>query len=448
MIDFVTAARNLSRAAKHRIVASASKRLGLTAVQHQQPPAEVAPPEPVIEVESDESVMARAEDIIQRAIALGKQGKFNVVPELISVSATENCNLKCVMCPGHAGMEGPKLSVDEAEALFGSLALDDVQFGRPKLLDMTSGEPTLNPNLGTIYARFKELFPDAKISMISNGTIPVRGKIKQAFEHADRIGLSMDGATEETYERIRRGSVYRNVVRNVRDVGELKTLYENCETLQIMMVVMDQNVHELAEMVRLAHSLRIPQVFFQASEVRALMPFNGEGQNVSLGLSRSQLSPFIKEAKAEADRLGVQLSLTSRFESALSYVPDAAQQTFVRKTVGEPVSLDVAIRTCNVPWMHAPRISLNNEGFYPTTVCCHMPKADTGLDLELREKFKGSTINEIFNSEFYWGMREGLLDGSLAAGACDGCQYHQMTQWTADQLRALEESSERVLAVA
>lgn len=76
---------------------------------------------PMRAFEPDEAVLARAESILLRAIALGKEGRFKIVPEFISVSATENCNLKCVMCPGHAGMTGPKLSVDDAEMLFGSL---------------------------------------------------------------------------------------------------------------------------------------------------------------------------------------------------------------------------------------------------------------------------------------------------------------------------------------
>jgi hypothetical protein len=388
-------------------------------------------------IESDEAVVARAESIIERAIKLGKDGRLKVVPEMISVAATENCNLKCVMCPGHAGMAGPKLSVEEAEMLFGSLALSDPHFGTPRILDMTSGEPTLNPDLGTIYGRFKELFPDAIISMISNATIPVRGKIREAFEHADRIGLSMDGATEETYERIRKGSVWNNVIRNVKDVAEIKKIGVNCATLQIMMVVMDQNIHELPEMVRLAHSLGIPQVFAQASEIRTT-PFNIEGQNVSLSLPKEKLAPIIREAKEEAIRLGIRLTLTGPLENALA--PDAPAEV---KTAASPASSDahalsIAIKTCNVPWMHAPRISQNKDGIYPTTVCCHMPNVLLSGNLANREEFRGKSINEIFNSEFYWDVRAGLLDGTLAQDACEGCQYHQMTQWTAAQLRELE----------
>lgn len=397
--------------------------------------------------EADKAVLARPESILLRAIALGKQGRFKIVPEFISVSATANCNLKCIMCMGHTGMSGPVLSVDETEMLFGSLVGKGVNYGRPKLLDMTSGEPTLNRDLAAIYARFKELFPGAKISIISNATLPVKGLTREAFMLADYIGLSMDGATAETYERIRKGAVYKNVVRNVRDIAEMKKPGVNCDSLRLLFVAMDQNIHELPEMVRLAHALGIPELFAQASEVREEPPFNGEGQNISLSLSKAELAPLVSEAKAEAERLGVSLSLTSTLQKALEPGQSVHPEPAAGKNAQPPDSLEVAMKTCYVPWMHAPRISQNKDGIHPTTVCCHMPHPLRRGNLTERKEFGGKSISDIFNSEFYWDIRSGLLDGALAKDACEGCQYHQMYQWTGPQLRELEsavEAAERV----
>jgi molybdenum cofactor biosynthesis enzyme MoaA len=397
-------------------------------------------------IDFDATVLARAESVLLRAIALGKMGRFKVVPELISISATANCNLKCIMCTGNSGISGPVLSLDEAEMLFCSLADKDINYGRPKMLDMTAGEPTLNPNLGIIYGRFKEFFPDAKISLISNATIPIRGQIREAFAHADFIGLSMDGATAETYESIRKGAVYKNVVRNVRDIAEMKKQGVNCENLQLLFVAMDQNIHELPGMVRLAHSLGIPGLFAQESEVREEAPFS-EGQNVSLSLSKAELAPFASETKAEAERLGISLCLTSRFLEALepsqpTHIEPAAEQN---TETPRALSLEVAIKTCSVLWRHAPRISQTKDGTYPTNICCHMPNEfKSDIKIKVREEFIGKSINEIFNSEFYWNLRSGLLDGTLARDACEGCQYHQMTQWTAPQLQELERATETV----
>jgi molybdenum cofactor biosynthesis enzyme MoaA len=388
--------------------------------------------------DSHDPVSARAESILLRAIALGKKGRFKIAPELISVSATENCNLKCVMCMGHAGMSGPMLSVDEAEMLFRSLADKGVDYGRPNFLEMTAGEPTLNRNLAAIYARFKELFPGAKISIISNATLPVRGRIREAFMLADYIGLSMDGATAETYERIRNGAVYKNVVRNVRYIAQIKKIGVNCDSLQLLFVAMDQNIHELPQMVRLAHSLGIPGLFAQVVDLRGKPPFNSQGQNISLRLSKAKLAPFVREAKAEAERLGISLSLTSTLQETLEPSQSVHPKPAAGKNAQPPDSLDVAIKTCHVPWISSPRISQNKDGIYPTTVCCHMPHEPRTGHLSKQEQFRNKSITEIFNSDFYWNVRSSLSDGTLAKDACEGCQYYQMTQWTAPQLQELE----------
>lgn len=429
--------RRIFLAAKHRFYLIA-KRWGI----NRRTIRSVVGRIPWTRVKSDEAMLASAESIIQRAIALGRKGLFKVVPENISISATENCNLKCVMCLGHAEMSGPKLSLDEAEILFGSLVDNSANYGRPKRLDMTAGEPTLNQALGPIYGRFKELFPSAKICLISNATIPIRGRIREAFKLADHIGLSMDGATAETYERIRKGSVYKNVVRNVRDIAEMKKLGVNCESLQLMFVAMDQNIHELPEMVRLAHSLGIPSLFAQASEVRSGTPFNSDRQNVSLSLSKAELAPFVIEAKAEAKRLGISLCLTSTLQEALE--PSQPIHLGPAAIQPPPTTFEVAIKTCCVPWTNAPRISQNKDGIHPTTVCCHMPHESRRGNLEKRKEFRGKSIIEIFNSEFYWDIRSGMLDGTLAKDACEGCQYYQNTQWTSPQLRELERAVKAV----
>ena len=102
-------------------------------------------------------IMSRAESIIGRAIVLGKRGQFKVAPTSVAISATGNCNIKCIMCPCHDGMTGPKITVEEAGKLFRGLTEETVHYGTPRHLDMTAGEPTLNPNLGDLYESFSRL---------------------------------------------------------------------------------------------------------------------------------------------------------------------------------------------------------------------------------------------------------------------------------------------------
>ena len=76
-----------------------------------------------------------AQSILSKAIELGKQGRFKIAPEFLSISATDNCNLECVMCMGHAGASGPKISLEEAAMLFRSLAGGEIHWGQPRNID-------------------------------------------------------------------------------------------------------------------------------------------------------------------------------------------------------------------------------------------------------------------------------------------------------------------------
>lgn len=386
---------------------------------------------------SDAAVLARGEATIRAAIQLGRAGEFTVVPEFISISATDNCNLRCVMCPGHTGMTGPKLTLQQADSLFAALGSNHIDFGSPRVLDMTAGEPMLNAELHLIFRRFKDAVPSGKITVISNATLPIRGRVKEAFELCDRIGLSIDGATKATYERIRKGSNFENVVRNIRDVAILKDSGRECETLSIMFVAMDQNAHELPELVRLASELGVPTVFAQAVEHRAT-PFL-DGENIDFNMSPRELRGYLDEAWAEAKRLGVSfkptnglvaLSVEAEPTPSAGHAETSPTQTATR--------FQTRVKFCHVPWINSPRFNLDKDALRLGTVCCHMPETEKEGDLAQYPELRGASINEIFNSRAYWDVREGLLDGTLAKGACKGCQYYESTQWSAAQLRELE----------
>jgi FkbM family methyltransferase len=101
-------------------------------------------------------------------------------------------------------------------------------------------------------------------------------------------------------------------------------------------------------------------------------------------------------------------------------------------------NFDEEIRFCSVPWHYAPRIEQYDNKTFPKTVCCHMPHTDRSGNMRMHTEFVNKSIGEIFNSEFYWNIRAGLLDGSLGKDACQDCQNYRMTQWTFEQLKELE----------
>ena len=414
----------------------------IAAVEPFQPEIEAIPVDPV-DRDSDEAVMSRAVSVLESATALGKAGRFMVVPEFFSISATDNCNLRCTMCPGHSGMTGPRLSLEEAESLFGVMRSNQVDFGRPAYLDMTAGEPMLNTELHLIFRKFKETVPNAEISVISNATFPVKGRVAEAFALSDRVGLSVDGATKETYEMIRKGSRFENVVKNVKDIAALKEGRRGA--VYMLFVVMDVNIHELPAMIRLAKELGIPELFAQAVEIRST-PFLEEGDNIDLKTPAAQIKAYLDETYAEAERLGIVFSPTNGLVSLGNAVSeDESSRKFGASGIDDKAdtvseSFVEGIKLCNVPWFISPRIGHDGKGMRPTTACCHMPNTELSGNLWKIDDFRNKSINYIYNSDHYWNIRQGLLDGSIAKDACRGCQYYMTTQWTPAQIRILEKS--------
>ncbi len=73
----------------------------------------------------------------------------------------------------------------------------------------------------------------------------------------------MDGATAETYEKIRLGAKFREVVDNIKRFCEMRDEMNNKVVVELVPVIMiKENLHEMPRLVELAHELGIDRVSF------------------------------------------------------------------------------------------------------------------------------------------------------------------------------------------
>jgi len=94
----------------------------------------------------------------------------------------------------------------------------------------------------------------------TNGTLLNREKIQRLVElHADIIIFSIDGATKETFEAIRRGTTFEKVVGNIRLLDQVKKEsgrgdpHDKPEWM-VNFVVMQQNYRDMPKMLELVHA--------------------------------------------------------------------------------------------------------------------------------------------------------------------------------------------------
>ncbi len=101
---------------------------------------------------------------------------------------TDCCNLRCTYCD-------PTImkSAGEAEVINRFEALDRIAVYRPRILNISGGEPSLLRELPGLLARAKAVW-NPYIRVVHNGTGPQ--KLAEAFPCIDRLVISVDGPGE------------------------------------------------------------------------------------------------------------------------------------------------------------------------------------------------------------------------------------------------------------
>lgn len=139
-----------------------------------------------------------------------KNRYFPIFPDQLQIEPTNNCNLRCTICPravmtyakGFMDFKLFKRITDEASAN---------SVGSFKLYFL--GEPLLNRQLFNMakYASQRGI----RIGITTNGTLINESNVEKLLRTCNSIGISMDGETPEEYEKIRVGSRYKTLKKGV-----------------------------------------------------------------------------------------------------------------------------------------------------------------------------------------------------------------------------------------
>jgi radical SAM protein with 4Fe4S-binding SPASM domain len=180
------------------------------------------------------------------------------------------------------------------------------------------GEPMMHPRFFDMvaYAARKGI----RVTTNSNLTLlnPARAE-RCVTSGLETIHVSVDGATAETYERIRVRSKLEKVVRNLELVlGARRRLGSARPHLHLVMVIMRQNLHELPALVEFGHRWSMESIFVQhlchdfgesslPAHYRPMRDFVEE--QTLLNEDPARVEHYFGEARAAARALGVTLRL-------------------------------------------------------------------------------------------------------------------------------------------
>ncbi len=186
----------------------------------------------------------------------------------------EDCNLACIMCEEHSPFSTyikEKLNGKHRrmpENWLASIFQQAKNLGVKEIIPSTMGEPLIYKHFDKIVNLCYQY--DLKMNLTTNGTFPkISGKTTKEWAKlivpiTTDVKISWNGATKETSEKVMKNIDYQQVINNVKDFIHirnqhfLETGYYCRVTFQL--TFMQNNMHELADIVRLASELDVDRV--------------------------------------------------------------------------------------------------------------------------------------------------------------------------------------------
>jgi radical SAM protein with 4Fe4S-binding SPASM domain len=227
------------------------------------------------------------------------------LPKHLLIETTTRCNLRCKQC---AHVIGKYTFAD----------MDMETFHRIEPLFPTAeqvalyghGETFLHKQFFEMLARVKKY--NVFVYVTTNGTLVTEDVAERLVElQLDRLAFSLDAATPELFNEIRRGADFNSVLNNIRALNMIKKRrrQDDKPILSIMYCAMQTNIQELPKLVRLADELNMTH----GVAVMNIYEYGLQGE--SLVEHPEIAAPYVNEAHRLAERLAVPLGgLTTGFE--------------------------------------------------------------------------------------------------------------------------------------
>ena len=179
------------------------------------------------------------------------------MPKLITIDPTNHCNLKCPLCPtglGDTSVEYGLLKLDKFKEVV------DVFSKWAQTVQLFSwGEPVLNkafPEMIRYASRSPhKIRSTTSVNLNATNDEQIKGLLTS---NLDALHVSIDGVTQEVYEKYRVGGNLETVFDNLKKLIATKKLYKSETKIIWDFIVMRQNEHQVEEAKKMANDFGIP----------------------------------------------------------------------------------------------------------------------------------------------------------------------------------------------
>ena len=186
-------------------------------------------------------------------------------PISIAIEPTTSCNLRCPECPsGLRSFSRPTGMLDEN---FFQKTIDELHKEIFYLTFYFQGEPYLNPKFLEMvkYASEKNIYTSTSTNAHYLDDENAKATVESGL---DRLIISIDGTTQESYQSYRIGGDLQKVIAGTKNILKWKkTLKSKIPHVIFQFVVFRQNEHEVEEIKKLGKELGVDEVKIKSAQI-------------------------------------------------------------------------------------------------------------------------------------------------------------------------------------
>lgn len=187
------------------------------------------------------------------------------VPFNVSIEPTTNCNLGCPECP--SGLKNFTRPTGELDDNFYKKTMDEIGEKLIYLYFYFQGEPYMHPKFLELvkYASQKKIYTVTS----TNAHFLTERKARETVESGlDRILISIDGTTQDTYEQYRIGGSLEKVMEGTKNlVHARREMKSKTPHIIFQFLVVKANEHQVEEVKRLACEIGVDEVKLKTAQV-------------------------------------------------------------------------------------------------------------------------------------------------------------------------------------
>jgi radical SAM protein with 4Fe4S-binding SPASM domain len=301
-------------------------------------------------------------------------------PRKVEFVITQRCNGRCIMCAYTP--KGDSLGYDDIK----KIAKTTLPYAREVIL--IGGEPLMHPD----FFKISQLVSgyQCRLGMTTNLSYLGGDREEAVRRFFTGIIVSIDAASERTYQHIRTGLSFNKLLQNLETLARISR--ETGLKITVNTVVMRQNLEEIPGVVKLVAGLGFYEMELSFACIREKLDLSD-----SLLFHREEANQVFARAAEVAEESGLRFRFPGFF--------DLKQPPFM-----DPGAVTDAFRICVYPW-NTMRV-LTDGTVVP---CCILYELPMGNILEAGSR-------KIWNNQKYRQLRRSFRKGLGMPSRCRHCR--------------------------